>query len=122
MAAIAERGPEVLRGPAARVRAITGVADALATGRLSLGTGDDWAEQRAALLAMPGIGPWTAELVLLRALGEPDAFPSGDLVLRRMAGDGSPLTARALDERAEHWRPWRGYAVMHLWRSASDLR
>jgi AraC family transcriptional regulator of adaptative response / DNA-3-methyladenine glycosylase II len=60
--------------------------------------------------------------VALRALGEPDAFPAADLVLRRMSGpDGAPLTTRALEARAEVWRPWRGYAVMHLWRAAGDV-
>ena len=67
--------------------------------------------------ALPGIGDWTAEYIAMRALGEPDAFPSGDLVLRRVAGG---CTARALDRRSEAWRPWRAYAVMLLWRSASE--
>jgi AraC family transcriptional regulator of adaptative response / DNA-3-methyladenine glycosylase II len=74
----------------------------------------------AALAALPGVGAWTAQYVALRALGEPDAFPAGDLVLRRVAGAGSaPLTARALEVRSEAWRPWRGYAVMHLWCAAA---
>ena len=74
----------------------------------------------AALLALPGIGPWTAQYVALRALGEPDALPAGDLVLRRMAARAAPLlSARELEERAHPWRPWRGYAVMHLWRVAA---
>ena len=73
----------------------------------------------AALAALPGIGPWTAQYVALRALGEPDALPTGDLVLRRMAGPaGGILSARALEERARAWQPWRGYAVMHLWQAA----
>ncbi|MBV8308441.1 MAG: DNA-3-methyladenine glycosylase 2 family protein [Gammaproteobacteria bacterium] len=74
----------------------------------------------AALLALPGIGPWTAQYVALRALGEPDSLPAGDLVLRRMAARAAPLlSARELEERAHPWRPWRGYAVMHLWRVAA---
>src|SRR5262249_54553733 len=64
------------------------------------------------LLDIPGIGPWTAEYIAMRALGEPDAFPCGDLVLRREAGG---CTARELDQKAEAWRPWRAYAVMLLW-------
>lgn len=71
-----------------------------------------------ALQTIPGIGEWTAQYVAMRALSEPDAFPSGDLVLRRMAGDCS---ARELDRRSEAWRPWRAYAVMLLWQSARDL-
>jgi len=80
-------------------------------------------ELGAALAALPGIGPWTAQYVLLRALGEPDALPSADLVLRRMAApDERPLSGRQLDERARRWQPWRGYAVMHLWRAAAAGR
>lgn len=70
------------------------------------------------LRAIAGIGEWTAQYVAMRALNEPDAFPSGDLVLRRMAGD---LSTRELDRRSESWRPWRAYAVMLLWRAATDL-
>jgi AraC family transcriptional regulator of adaptative response / DNA-3-methyladenine glycosylase II len=74
-----------------------------------------------ALAALPGIGPWTAQYIALRALGDPDAFPAADLVLRRVAGGaGAPLSARALDARAAAWQPWRGYAVIHLWRAAMD--
>ncbi len=73
----------------------------------------------AALLAVPGIGPWTAQYVALRALGEPDALPTGDLVLRRMAAPGGRvLSVRELEVRARDWQPWRGYAVLHLWRAA----
>ena len=67
--------------------------------------------------ALPGIGDWTAEYIAMRALGEPDAFPSGDLILRRAAGD---CTARELDRVSQAWRPWRAYAVMLLWRGALD--
>jgi AraC family transcriptional regulator of adaptative response / DNA-3-methyladenine glycosylase II len=79
-------------------------------------------EVTAALAALPGLGEWTAQYVALRSLGEPDALPAADLVLRRMAASGgAPLTARALGARAEAWRPWRSYAVLHLWRAAGDL-
>jgi len=77
-------------------------------------------EVAAAMAALPGIGPWTAQYVALRALGEPDAMPTGDLVLRRMVAEGGrPLSVRELDARARGWQPWRGYAVMHLWRAAA---
>jgi len=76
-----------------------------------------------ALTAIPGIGSWTAQYVALRALGEPDAMPTGDLVLRRMAAPGQRLlSARELEERARAWRPWRGYAVMQLWHAAAAAR
>jgi len=77
----------------------------------------DGGHTREQLLALRGIGEWTAQYIAMRALNEPDAFPSGDLVLRKMAGDCS---ARELDRHAEAWRPWRAYAVMLLWQAARD--
>jgi AraC family transcriptional regulator of adaptative response / DNA-3-methyladenine glycosylase II len=69
---------------------------------------------------VPGIGPWTAQYIALRALGHPDAFPSGDLVLRRVASTSeAALSTSELEKRAQAWRPWRGYAVMQLWREAA---
>jgi AraC family transcriptional regulator, regulatory protein of adaptative response / DNA-3-methyladenine glycosylase II len=80
------------------------------------------AEVIAALVAVPGIGAWTAQYVALRALGEPDAMPAGDLVLRRMVGAATRLASlRELEERARAWQPWRGYAVIHLWRAAARM-
>jgi AraC family transcriptional regulator of adaptative response / DNA-3-methyladenine glycosylase II len=102
----------------ARIRALKEMARALMDGRLDFTL--PATEVAAALALLPGFGDWTAQYVSLRALGEPDAFLSGDLVLRRVAGvGGSPLTARLLQARAEAWRPWRGYAVMHLWQLAA---
>ncbi|HXZ60029.1 MAG TPA: AlkA N-terminal domain-containing protein [Steroidobacteraceae bacterium] len=77
----------------------------------------------AALAALRGIGPWTAQYVALRALGEPDAFPYGDWVLRRMAAPqgAEVLSAQKLEERSRRWRPWRGYAAVHLWRAAGQV-
>jgi AraC family transcriptional regulator, regulatory protein of adaptative response / DNA-3-methyladenine glycosylase II len=72
-------------------------------------------ESIRALCAIPGIGPWTAHYIAMRALREPDAFPAGDLILRRRAGN---LTERELLRRAEAWRPFRAYAAMLLWTSA----
>jgi AraC family transcriptional regulator of adaptative response / DNA-3-methyladenine glycosylase II len=66
------------------------------------------------LLGIPGIGPWTAQYISMRALKDADAFPSGDLVLRRKAGN---CTARVLERRSQKWRPWRAYAVMLLWQN-----
>ncbi len=72
-------------------------------------------------VALPGIGEWTAHYMAMRALSHPDAFPAADLILRRAAaGDAPELSTKALTALAEAWRPWRAYAVMHLWRSASD--
>ncbi|MFJ4224376.1 AlkA N-terminal domain-containing protein [Microbacterium sp. NPDC089695] len=119
MTAIAERGAEVLRGPAARIRAIVGAAGALADGSLRLTVGDDGVEQRAALLAMPGIGPWTADYVRMRVLGDPDVILPGDVALRAgAAAVGLPAEPRALTAWADRVSPWRSYLSAHLWRSA----
>jgi len=101
----------------ARIRALQTMARAVLDGQLDFTLP---APEVARILAsLPGFGDWTAQYIALRALGECDAFPSGDLVLRRIAGgEGSPLSARLLEARAEAWRPWRGYAVMHLWQLA----
>jgi len=118
MAAIAERGHEVLRGPAARIRAITGAAAALADGTLTLTSGDDGPGQRAALLAMPGIGPWTADYVRMRVLGDPDITLPGDVAVRAGAGAlGIPSDPRSFEAWASRAAPWRSYLTAHLWRA-----
>jgi AraC family transcriptional regulator of adaptative response / DNA-3-methyladenine glycosylase II len=101
-----------------RSEALRTLARCVVNGDLDLDGDPD--EIRASLLALPGFGPWTAEYLALR-LGDPDAFPAGDLILRRAAGGDTPLTEAALRRRAEAWRPWRGYAALLLWRrGASD--
>jgi AraC family transcriptional regulator of adaptative response / DNA-3-methyladenine glycosylase II len=103
----------------ARIRALQAMAGAVVDGRVDFGL--PAVDVASALASLPGFGDWTAQYIALRGLGEPDAFLSGDLVLRRVAGpQGSPLSARLLEARAEAWRPWRAYAVMHLWRMATQ--
>jgi AraC family transcriptional regulator of adaptative response / DNA-3-methyladenine glycosylase II len=104
-----------------RAAALKSLARAVLERRVDFGGAP--ADVAAALAALPGIGPWTAEYVALRALGEPDAFPYGDWVLRRMAAPpgAAVLSATELEQRASRWRPWRGYAAVHLWRAAGDL-
>jgi AraC family transcriptional regulator, regulatory protein of adaptative response / DNA-3-methyladenine glycosylase II len=103
-----------LTGP--RARALRALAGAVADGAVTLDPGADPAETRRALLALPGIGPWTAEYVALRALGDPDAIPLTDLGLRQaLRSLGAPQGAKALAALAEGWRPWRSYATLHLW-------
>lgn len=115
-AALTAGDPAALPLPAARRRALCGLAEALTGGDLALDPGADRARARAALLALPGIGPWTAEYVALRALGDPDAFPGTDLGIRRaFARLGHPDEARAIAATAARWRPWRAYAAQHLW-------
>ncbi|WP_353809458.1 AlkA N-terminal domain-containing protein [Agromyces sp. SYSU T00194] len=119
-ATIAERGAEVLRGPAARVASIVGTAAALASGDLRVDVDVPRHELREALLAMPGIGPWTAGYVAMRVTGDPDVLLTGDSALRSGAARlGLPADARALAGRGADWAPWRSYASMHLWRAAA---
>jgi AraC family transcriptional regulator of adaptative response / DNA-3-methyladenine glycosylase II len=100
--------------PQSRARTIVELARAVASGRVDLARGGAADATVAALLAVPGIGPWTAQYVALRGLSWPDAFPAGDLGIRRALG---VTTARAAEQRAGAWRPWRAYAAMHLWSS-----
>jgi AraC family transcriptional regulator of adaptative response / DNA-3-methyladenine glycosylase II len=103
------------------VATLRALATAVADGGLALHRGVDRAEARAELLAVPGIGPWTADYVALRVFGDPDAFPVGDLIVRRQAERlGLPGTEKALLAHAENWRPWRAYAALHLWAAAGD--
>jgi 3-methyladenine DNA glycosylase/8-oxoguanine DNA glycosylase len=96
----------------ARARTIRALAAAVDEGRIVLDPSDDGHAVAASLTALPGIGPWTASYIAMRGFGDADAFPSGDLILRRAAGGCS---ARALEHRSQAWRPWRAYAVMLLW-------
>ncbi len=118
MQAIAERGAEALYGPTARTNAIMNAARALAEGTLTLGPGDDRAEQRERLLAMPGIGPWTADYVRMRTIGDPDVTLPGDSAVRLGARTlGIPDTQPAFGAWAATLAPWRSYATAHLWRA-----
>lgn len=105
----------------ARARALSAFAGAVASGAVALHGGPDLDETVRRLAELPGVGPWTAQYVAMRALGEPDAFPDGDLGLRKALSDGpDPASAAALRRRAEAWRPWRAYAALHLWTSLGD--
>ena len=123
-ARLAEAGETRLQGiglTRARAATLAGVARAAADGTLVLDGARGLEATVESLCALPGIGPWTAHYVALRGLLEPDAFPAGDLGLRKaLAPRGSrvPLSEAALLARAERWRPWRGYAAIHLWHAA----
>lgn len=120
MAVIAERGHEVLRGPGARIRAAVGAAGALASGALELSSGDDADEQRAALVAQPGIGAWTADYTRMRVLGHPDITLPGDVAVRAGAARaGIPSDAKGYAAWAPRAAPWRSYLTAHLWRAAT---
>ena len=116
--ALADADPSTLAMPLARRRALLTLAGALAGEELVLDEGADRLAARRQLLELPGIGPWTADYIALRALRDPDAFLASDLgvrrALERLGEDGRPGHA---SELAERWRPYRAYAVMHLWAS-----
>ncbi|OZV82367.1 AraC family transcriptional regulator [Micromonospora echinospora] len=115
---VADVPDDGFRGPAGRREAVRALARAVADGELSLD--GDWAQTRRQLLALPGIGPWTAGYVAMRGLGDPDVFLPTDLAVRRGARAlGLPDDPKTLDAHAERWRPWRSYAVARLWRAAA---
>ena len=92
------------------------LADAVGSGTVTIDPGTDPAELRAALVRLPGIGPWTAEYVAMRALRDPDAFMPTDLGIRRaVRALGLPDDPVHLTALTEGWRPWRSYAMVHLW-------
>ncbi|WP_436994996.1 AlkA N-terminal domain-containing protein [Streptomyces sp. enrichment culture] len=118
--ALASLDPEALALPRSRRATLTTLVAALADGTVKLGLDSDWDDARAGLLALPGFGPWTVEIIAMRALGDPDAFLPTDLGVRRAAaGLGLPSTPAALTARAAAWRPWRAYAVQYLWATDS---
>lgn len=118
--ALAAVDPETLAMPRTRRTTFTTLVRELADGTLHLGVESDWSEARARLLALPGFGPWTVDVIAMRALGDPDAFLPTDLGVRRAAGElGLPSTPAALTARAEAWRPWRAYVVQYLWATDS---
>jgi AraC family transcriptional regulator, regulatory protein of adaptative response / DNA-3-methyladenine glycosylase II len=107
--------------PKARAKTICTLARQVHRRELVLDASQDLSGVIASLCEIPGIGPWTANYIAMRALGETDAFPADDLWLRRALSNGSgPLSAAQLVDAAEAWRPWRAYAAMHLWTSSGD--
>lgn len=97
-----------------RARSIITLAEEVATGRLKLDAGADPEATIRQLVQLPGIGPWTAQYIAMRALRCPDAFPKEDVVLRNRLGGVTPARAEAL---SRPWRPWRSYATLYLWQS-----
>lgn len=112
-AALASVEPSRLPMPRARGRALQGLCAAIADHQVVLDGGTDRDDVRARLLALPGIGPWTADVIALRGLGHPDVFLPTDLTVRSLVSDLAPGIPPA--ELAARWRPWRSYALLHLW-------
>jgi AraC family transcriptional regulator, regulatory protein of adaptative response / DNA-3-methyladenine glycosylase II len=101
----------------ARARSIIALARAYSTGVLQLEAGANPAAAIAQLVTLPGIGPWTAHYIAMRALRWPDAFPKEDIAVRNNLGD---VSAKQAEEMSQAWRPWRSYAVMHIWRNLAQ--
>ena len=103
----------------ARAGALLTLSRSLTEGKISLSPSADPERAMARLQELPGIGPWTAHYFGMRILGWPDAFIGGDLVVKKAL---APLTPRQIEARSAAWRPWRGYAVMHLWHSTGFFK
>jgi AraC family transcriptional regulator of adaptative response / DNA-3-methyladenine glycosylase II len=116
MAAVPARDLVGLGLTQARARTLVALAAAVASGAIPLEPESDVDATLEALTALPGIGTWTANYVAMRALRWPDAFLANDLVVLKALGETRPAHALRL---SESWRPWRSYAVMHLWSNAS---
>jgi AraC family transcriptional regulator of adaptative response / DNA-3-methyladenine glycosylase II len=106
---IAALDPDTLPMPRRRARTVVELAARLADGRICVDAGCDWNEAYHALLDVPGIGPWTASYIRMRALGDPDVALPGDLGIVRAAA------ALGLDPDEPRWKPWRSYAMHYLW-------
>ncbi len=117
--AVAAADPAALSLTRARATALIGLAQAVADGDIDLDPGADRDRTSAQLLALPGIGPWTVSYIRMRALADPDVFMPTDLGVRQglevlgFTGDG-----REIDAMARRWRPWRSYALAHIWTAA----
>ncbi len=120
--AIAAAGPEVVAGPRSRGRTLVALAEGVATGAVVLDRGAPRDDVAAALLAVPGIGPWTAGYVAMRALGDPDVVLESDVGLHSALGLRGPQAAAALRARRTAWQPWGSYACLHLWQRVLDTR
>lgn len=103
--------PVTLPMPRARGRSVVALSAAFAGGALELGPATDREQVRPALVALPGVGPWTADYLRMRTLGDPDVLLATDLVVRRAAGD----LGLDLGDGRPTWAPWRSYATYHLW-------
>ncbi len=109
--------------PGKRIASLQGFARAVAAGEVPVDAPDaDVAALRKALIALPGIGPWTVEYVAMRAWRDPDAWPATDLVLMQTITERNPALLKPAQQRirAEAWRPWRAYVAMHLWNDIAD--
>jgi AraC family transcriptional regulator of adaptative response / DNA-3-methyladenine glycosylase II len=119
---IADATMESIGLPKTRVLTLRAVATAILNGQLNFDCSQPLEEFVARMIELPGIGRWTAHYVAMRALNYPDAFPAGDLVVQRALGNGNRLSERETEARSQAWRPWRAYAVLHLWHLAAERK
>ena len=106
--------------PVKRAQTIKDMSQAVVDGSLDFAVGSDPVNLIQQLKNIKGIGPWTAQYIAMRALGDPDAFLQGDLVLLKVAKHWLEIERdKDLIERSKQWQPWRAYACMHLWRQAT---
>jgi AraC family transcriptional regulator, regulatory protein of adaptative response / DNA-3-methyladenine glycosylase II len=113
---LTEINPAHLAFPKSRQRSLIALIGALADSQVVLDPGCDWNRARTQLMGLPGVGPWTAEVIAMRGLGDPDAFPASDLGVRGAAAQlGLPTDPLRLTEHSMRWRPWRSYVTQHLW-------
>ena len=105
----------------ARINTLRALAQAVLDGAVSFQAGQKIAEFATNMCRIAGIGPWTAQYVAMRALHHPDAFPAGDLILQQALGGQNRLSERETAAQSQAWRPWRAYAVLHLWHLSSDV-
>lgn len=114
--ALAEDDPGAFSMPASRRRALVSLAAAVLSGDVVIDPGSDPIELRRSLITLPGVGPWTAEYVAMRALRDPDAYMASDLGIKRgLEAVGAPLDMATSSQLSDRWRPWRSYAMAHLW-------
>ncbi|MEO8670452.1 MAG: AlkA N-terminal domain-containing protein [Tahibacter sp.] len=111
---------ELVGLPKSRASTLRTLAAAVLAGDIDFAAGQSLETFVRAFVALPGIGPWTAHYVAMRALHHPDAFPAGDLILQQVLGGAQRLTERATEARSQAWRPWRAYAVLHLWHLSNE--
>lgn len=105
--------------PVSRAGTLSSLAQAVATRAIDLERTQPITGFVKSLRELPGIGPWTAQYIAMRCLHHPDAFPAGDLVIRKQLGDGTPISRAEAEAQSEQWRPWRAYAAIHLWAAAN---
>jgi AraC family transcriptional regulator, regulatory protein of adaptative response / DNA-3-methyladenine glycosylase II len=119
--AIANASLEKIGLPKSRATTLRFMAQALIDGEIDFQAGQNMDAFVKKFTSLPGIGPWTAHYVAMRALRQPDAFPAGDLILQQVMGGDTRLSEKETETRSQAWRPWRAYSVLHLWHLSGDI-